>query len=30
MSKFNANTKFYLTLEWFKYADIRILNQNKM
>jgi hypothetical protein len=30
MPKFNANIKFKLSLGWFKYMDIKILDNNKM
>jgi hypothetical protein len=30
MAKFNSNIKFKLSLGWFKYMDIKILDNNKM
>jgi len=30
MPKFNANIKFKLSLDWSKYVDIKILNNNKV
>jgi hypothetical protein len=30
MPKFNPNIKFKLSLDWFKYVDIKILDNNKV